>query len=116
MQAPTGKEAEENAFVVYVTVGSKNEALTIAREVVQERLAGCANIIEGVTSVYEWKGELQEDGEWILILKTVSSRLSYLIDRVVQLHSYECPCVTSWPIAEGHEPFLRWLDDQTKAR
>lgn len=116
MATPVEKEDAQIPFVVYVTVGSQSEAFTIAREVVQERLAACANVIEGVTSIYEWQGELQADAEWILIMKTVSSRLADLTDRIAELHSYECPCITSWPIAEGHEPFLRWLSDQTSPR
>jgi periplasmic divalent cation tolerance protein len=104
----------EAAHVVYVTVGNRAEALAIAREVVTEGLAACANLLDGVTSIYEWKDEVHEDVECILILKTVSARLSDLTERVVQLHSYECPCVVSWPTAGGHEPFLNWVREQTQ--
>lgn len=105
----------EDIHVVYVAVGSQNEALTIAREVVSERLAACANIVPGVTSIYEWNGEVRQDDEWLIIMKAPQSRVSFLTDRIVQLHSYECPCVVSWPLADSHEPFCKWVFDQTRS-
>lgn len=100
--------------LVYVTVGSFEEAKTIATTVVRERLAACANIFPQMVSVYEWQGTLQQDEECVVILKTPEKRVSWLTDRLVQLHSYDCPCVVSMPLASGHEAFISWVQDQTR--
>lgn len=102
-----------DAAIVYSTVGSRDEALAIARTLVAERLAACANVLDGMTSVYRWQGAMQEDREAILILKTRSGLVERVIERLRQLHSYECPAILSWPIASGHAPYLQWLAEQT---
>lgn len=101
-------------YLVYVTVKDRTEALRIAEEVVRERLAACANILPPMTSVYEWQGKMQLDEECIVILKTHESRVGWLTDRLVELHSYECPCVVSVPIASGNNAFLEWVEAQTR--
>lgn len=100
--------------LVYMTVRDRKEALSIAEEVVRERLAACANILPQMTSIYEWQGEMQQEEECVVILKTHASRLSWLTDRLVQLHSYECPCVVSVPILGGNNAFLEWVRDKTR--
>lgn len=100
--------------LVYMTVRDQKEAVTICEEVVRERLAACANILPQVTSIYEWKGELVKEEECVVILKTQAARLSWLTDRLVELHSYDCPCVVSMPISGGNNAFLEWVRDQTR--
>ena len=102
-----------DAAIVYSTVGSREQALAIGRTLVAERLAACANVLDGMTSVYHWQGTMQEDREAILILKTRASLVERVIERVRQLHPYECPAILSWPIASGSTPYLQWLADQT---
>ncbi len=99
---------------VYVTTGSDEEALKIARAVVAERLAACANILGPVTSVYEWQGEMREEGEVALLLKTRREHFDRLADRVRALHSYDCPCIVAWPIEAGTSDYLAWLRGQTE--
>lgn len=99
--------------LVYVTCGSREEALGLARILVLEKWAACGNLWEGVTSIYEWKGEAREERETILLLKTRASLVPALIERVVQLHSYECPCVVSVPLEQGNPAFLEWVKAQT---
>ena len=100
----------------YVTAGSRDEALSIGRTVVEERLAACANVLDGMTSVYSWKDELREDSEAVLIVKTRESLVDRLVDRVKSLHSYECPCVVSFPIQAGNPDYLEWIEKQTGRR
>ncbi len=100
--------------LVYMTVGSHEEAMKIAGVVVQERLAACANVFPGVVSIYEWNGKMQQDEETVVILKTHESRVNWLTDRLVQLHSFDCPCVVSVPIASGNVGYLEWVRDQTR--
>jgi periplasmic divalent cation tolerance protein len=101
------------AMFVYVTASSRQEALSIGRAVVSERLAACANVLDGMTSVYWWQQSLQEDGEASLILKTRSDLIERLTARVKQLHSYDCPCVVAMPIGSGNPAYLDWIARET---
>ena len=100
---------------VYITAPTETEASTIARALISERLAACANVFDGVRSFYRWEGEVQDDTETVLILKTRTDLLDALIKRVVELHSYDVPCVVAWPIQGGHEDYLDSLQAETMA-
>ena len=100
--------------LVYMTVATKEEATALARLVVQERLAACANIISEVTSVYEWEGQLHEDAEVVVVLKTQQSQVKTLMERLVAEHSYDCPCVVDVRLSGGNPEFLQWLTEQTR--
>lgn len=99
--------------LVYVTARDAAEAKMIARAVVGERLAACANILGGIESVYWWQGKVCDGSEVALILKTTAERQPDLIDRIKELHSYECPCVVCLPIADGNRDFLNWIAAET---
>lgn len=96
--------------VALSTVGSAEDAERIARALVERRLAACVNVVPGVVSVYRWQGELQRDQEWLLVMKTRAEALEPLREALVSLHPYQLPELVAWPIAGGHEPYLRWLD------
>ncbi len=100
--------------LVYITAGSAAEAKRLARTLVAERLVACANVIEGVTSVYWWEGEVQEGAEASLIAKTRSDRVDAVIARVKELHDYSCPCVVALPILAGNPDFLAWIATETE--
>lgn len=100
--------------LVYVTAKDREQALTIGRTLVAERLAACANVLDNMTSVYVWQGQTHEDREAVLLAKTRTELVGHVIERVKQLHSYECPCVVSWELSQGNEPYLRWIADQTR--
>jgi periplasmic divalent cation tolerance protein len=101
---------------VYATAGDAAEARRIAHAVVEERLAACANIFDGMRSVYWWEGKVQEGSEAVLILKTTEDRLAALLARVKALHSYDCPCIEALPVVAGHQPFLDWVLQETQGR
>ena len=101
------------AKFVYVTTDKRDEALAIARTVVEERLAACANLLGPIESVYWWDGAVQQGNEVAFILKTDEALLGALIQRIEELHSYECPCIVALPIEGGHEPFLKWIQSET---
>ena len=98
---------------VYVTAGGPAEADAIGRAVVDERLAACANIFPGMTSIYRWQGKMEEASESVLILKTKVELIEALTARIKALHSYECPCVVALPVAGGNSAFLDWIHDET---
>ena len=100
--------------MIYVTAGSHDEALEIGRNVVESRLAACANILGSMTSVYWWEGKLEEDGEVAFILKTREEMVETVVEKVKERHSYDCPCVVALPIETGNADYLDWIDEQTK--
>lgn len=106
----------KNLRLLYITTSDKDEAKTIGRALVEENLAACANIIDGMQSIYKWKGEIQEEEECILIVKTHYSRVKIVTRRVKEMHSYDCPCVISISLAEneGNAEYLDWLEKTSK--
>lgn len=98
---------------VYVTASDRDEAKAIGRRLVEERLAACANILPGATSVFRWDGKLEEAEEAVLVLKTTEQKLDALIARTKALHSYDCPCVEALPVVEGNRDFLEWVVRET---
>ena len=100
-------------YFVYVTTSSELEAIKLGRTVVKERLAACANVLGEIKSIYWWEDSLQTDNENTLILKTVSEKLEALINRLKQIHSYECPCIVALNIQQGDREFLDWITRET---
>ena len=97
----------------YVTAGSREEALAIGRVIVEERLAACANVLDGMSSVYWWQGALQQASEAVLILKTRAELVERLTARIRELHSYDCPCVVALRIDGGNPAYLDWIAAET---
>lgn len=106
-------EDEVRYAVVLVTAPSAESAQEIARALVGEGLAACVNLVEGVFSVFKWKGKLEEDKEVLLIVKTRTENLPDLISRVKELHSYDVPEVIALPVIEGNPAYLQWIDEVT---
>jgi periplasmic divalent cation tolerance protein len=98
--------------VVLITAGSQEEASHIARRLVTEMMAACVNLIPGVISVYRWDEEIQQDQEWLLVVKSSLDVLDDLVQRVKALHSYDVPEIIALPIIGGSEAYLRWLDGE----
>lgn len=100
--------------LIYITIGSKEEATTLGKELVTSGLAACVNIIDNMHSMYMWEGELQDDKETILIAKTTQKHVPELIEKVKALHSYDCPCILSLLVSDGNQAFLDWVADEVK--
>ena len=100
--------------MIYVTTGSRKEALDIGRALVEARLAAGANVLDGVTSVFRWQGVIEEEKEAVLILKTRRDLVDEATDRIKELHSYDCPCVVSCAIAGGNGDYLYWIVKETE--
>jgi periplasmic divalent cation tolerance protein len=99
---------------VYMTTASDDEARRIGRALVEERLAACANVIPGMSSIYWWQGKVDEGQETVLIAKTRQTLVESLTARVKALHSYTVPCVVVLPILGGNADFLKWIADETR--
>lgn len=98
-----------NTKLIYVTAPSRKEAEKIAETVVTERLAACANVLDGVTSIFHWEGKLCRENETVLILKTTEEKTTALTARIKEIHSYDCPCIVVLPIESGNPAFLEWV-------
>ncbi|MGH2348032.1 MAG: divalent-cation tolerance protein CutA [bacterium] len=99
---------------VFVTTSSAEEAQRIARAVVDERLAACANVLGAVASRYWWQGQVEEASEVLLILKTRQDLLDALTARVRSMHSYTVPEVIGLPIVGGNPDYLAWIDESVE--
>jgi periplasmic divalent cation tolerance protein len=95
--------------VVLVTISSQEQAKSIARLLVEEKLVACVNIIPQLTSFYIWQNQLEEETEALMILKTSTERLPALEERLVALHPYECAEFIALPIVAGSERYLGWV-------
>ena len=99
---------------LYITTKNKAEAKKIAKVLLKERLCACANIFDKMSSMYWWKGKLEEANETVLIAKTTKNKFSKLSARVKQLHSYDCPCILQIPITDGNREYISWLQSNLK--
>lgn len=103
-----------DVIIILVTTGSESEAEKIAHTLVEERLVACVNILSPVRSIYRWEGKVQDDREWLLIIKTRASHFAAVEARVKALHSYQVPEVIALPVVDGSEKYLGWIKDETK--
>jgi periplasmic divalent cation tolerance protein len=102
--------------VALSTAGNAADAERIARALVERGLAACVNVVPNVVSIFRWQGEVQKESELVLVIKTRSDALEPLREALVALHPYEVPELVAWPIAAGHEPYLRWIDESVLPR
>ena len=99
---------------VYVIFADEAEAERIGRLVVEERLAACVNILSPARSIYRWQGAVETPAEVAAIFKTTDARLDAMIARIAALHSYDVPCIASWPIVKVFAPYRDWIEDSTR--
>ena len=97
------------AIVVVTTVGTEEQAYLIAREIVSRRQAACVNIVPGVRSIYRWKGKICQDGELLLIVKTLEREFEGVAATIRELHSYELPEILAFHVDHGEPGFLGWI-------
>jgi periplasmic divalent cation tolerance protein len=98
--------------VALTTAGSMEEARRIAHHLVETRVAACVTFAPGVTSVYRWKGAVEEAGEVLLVIKSRRDLFARLEAELRRVHSYEVPELILLPVVEGAAPYLDWLDGE----
>ena len=106
-------KSSEKFCWVYMTAGSVEEAKSIGQILVGQNLAACVNLLENMTSIYNWEDKIEESQEVIMIAKTRKTLMPKLIEKVNSLHSYDCPCILELPIQGGNPDFLSWIESQT---
>jgi periplasmic divalent cation tolerance protein len=105
---------ELDTVVVLTTLPVTAEPADFGRALVHEHLAACVTIVGEVLAVYRWQGEVCEDREWQLLVKTSRDRLEELERRVRQLHPFEVPEFIVLTVAHGSAPYLSWVRDSTR--
>ena len=99
--------------VVLVTCPNRKVAEAVGQAAVEERLAACANIVPGLTSMYRWEGKLCRDREVLVIMKTRRPRFQALARRVRALHPYSVPEIIALPVVTGFPAYLTWIVEST---
>ena len=100
--------------VVLCTAPDADTAQSLATTLVTEKLAACVNIIPGITSIYRWKGAIEQDTEQLLLIKTAAAGFQQLSARIRELHPYELPEIISVPIETGQQDYIQWITDSLK--
>jgi periplasmic divalent cation tolerance protein len=100
-------------MAVLITAPKEEEAVNIAKTLLEEKLAGCINIIRNVRSIYFWQGKIEDDSEVLMIVKTKADLFDKLSERVKSLHSYTVPEIMGIKIKKGSEDYLKWLSEVT---
>ena len=113
--SPSPSTSSLDVAVVYCTAPNPEVARSLARHLVEEpqKLAACVNVLPGVTSIYSWKGKVEEDGEVLMIIKTRKELLSALTAEIKAKHPYEEPEVLALPAIGGSDSYLRWVIAET---
>jgi len=107
-------ESQNDYMVVLTTCSSEDEAKRIAKKLVEEHLIACANVIANVFSIYKWQGQLCEEGEVLIIMKSRREHLNKIQNRIKVLHSYDVPEIIALPIIGGSQAYLDWVFQETQ--
>ncbi len=102
---------ESEYIAVLVSVSDAKLGVALGRALVEERLAGCVQVIPGGTAIYRWQGVLYTDAQAQLIIKTTMAAWPALQKRILELHSDEVPEVLALPVLDGLPVYLRWMDE-----
>jgi len=99
---------------VHITTANQDEACTIGKKLVEERLVACVNIIPRLKSIYWWEGKIERAEEALMFAKTRRDLLDKVIRRVKELHSYVTPAILAFPILDGDSSYLEWITNETR--
>lgn len=100
--------------VVYTTCGNITEAELIARNLIENRVAACVNVIPGLLSYYRWQGNVENDAELLLMIKTSRELVDHVRGALDALHSYDLPEMIVIPIIDGSPNYLEWLEQEVQ--
>lgn len=107
------KRIQAKVLIVLVTASSQKEAVRIGEEMVNAKLAACANVIPKIQSIYRWKGKTVKSGEALLILKSTELRYRALEKAIKSVHSYETPEIMAIQVREGFDQYMNWVRMET---
>ena len=99
--------------IAYGTAPTARLADQIARDAIRARAAACVHRLPRIRSTYRWKGRVESAWEYPLLFKLRTDRMAQLTALFIRRHPYECPGLASWPLEDGHPPFLDWIRSET---
>jgi len=102
-----------DAVIVFTNLPDREAAVKLAHELVAKRLAACVNVLSGCTSVYRWKGTIENASEVPVLIKTRAARYAEVEAAIRGLHPYELPEIIAVPVVRGFDDYLRWVADET---
>jgi periplasmic divalent cation tolerance protein len=102
-----------DAMLVLTTLPNADAAAEMAKRVVDERLAACANLFPAVRSIYKWQAKVEDQNEVLILFKTRQEHFERLKSRILELHPYEVPEVLAIPVEQAYQPYLEWLARET---
>tara|TARA_R100001440_G_scaffold58868_1_gene78676 strand:- start:1717 stop:2037 length:321 start_codon:yes stop_codon:yes gene_type:complete len=100
--------------LILCTTDSSDSAKQLARSLLEKKLVACVNIVPNMTSIYSWQGELHEDHEWLLLIKSTAERFSDIKSTISANHPYDSPELISINIEDGLPDYLTWIQDSVK--
>ncbi|HEV7364285.1 MAG TPA: divalent-cation tolerance protein CutA [Gemmatimonadales bacterium] len=100
---------------VTTTLPDQTAAERVAAQLVEERLAACAQVLGPIRSTYWWEGKVEQANEWYCHLKTTLARLPGLQSRILELHPYQVPEIIAVPILQGNPDYLKWIEDTVRS-
>jgi periplasmic divalent cation tolerance protein len=103
-------------LLVVTTVGTEEQALNLAHHLVGRHLAACVNIVPRIRSVFFWKGKVNDDGEWLLLVKTAPGNFSEVRDAIRRLHTYDLPEILGFGADAADALFAKWVVDSSTPR
>jgi periplasmic divalent cation tolerance protein len=102
-----------DAVIVFTNLPDREAAVKLANELVAKRLAACVNVLSECTSVYRWKGTIENASEVPVLIKTRAARYAEVEAAIRGLHPYELPEIIAVPVVRGFDDYLRWVADET---
>jgi periplasmic divalent cation tolerance protein len=106
----------EKGIMVFTNLPDSDIARSIARSLIDERLAACVNILPAMQSIYRWQGAVEEAGEVAVVIKTTEGLYPQVEAAIVKLHPYDIPEILALPIVAGLPAYLDWIKSETKTR
>ncbi|MDR3319941.1 MAG: divalent-cation tolerance protein CutA [Desulfovibrio sp.] len=101
------------AYLAYITMPDRENAMTVARVIVESRLAAGVNVLPGALSVYRWQGGVREAEECLLVAQVSRAAFSNFCNVVRRHHCHEVPCIVALSVEAGHTPFMRWIEENS---
>ena len=99
----------DDVVVILTSVGTEEQGLDIAEELVHRRQAACVNMVPSMRSIYRWKGKVCEDTEYILVIKTLARHFKGVADTIREINTYELPEILSFSVRDAEERFCEWI-------
>ena len=104
---------KEHAVIIFCTVPGNDQAKSIARLLIEKKLAACCDIIPGVVSIYNWNDAIQEEKEYLLLIKTSQKKYEQVEKEIKMVHSYSVPEIIATSITEASQAYLDWMFKNT---